>query len=224
MIFRRNFAKRTALRGKIWPAAADCLYSASPNADRRRNQLVTEVIEEELIRRVKDRDEEAWSELYDLHYTSLYRYAFARLRSREEAEDIAAQVFLEALRGIDRYEYRGRPLLAWLYRIARNLIADDMRRQVRKTRAATLSQSDPHFAPAADESLETMELLEAISLLTLDQQEVLIQRFFMALSAKETAQLLGKNETAVFSLQVRAISSLRRLLGSKSPALKAIPA
>ena len=163
-----------------------------------------------MAQRVKERDEEAWSELYDLHYASLYRYAFARLRSREEAEDIASQVFLEALRGIDSYEYRGRPLLAWLYRIARNLIADDIRRQVRKTRAATLSQGDASFAPAADESIETME--------------VLIQRFFMALSAKETAQLLGKNETAVFSLQVRAINSLRRLLGPKALALEASPA
>ena len=160
-------------------------------------------------------------ELYDLHYASLYRYAFARLRSREEAEDIASQVFLEALRGIDSFQYRGRPLLAWLYRIARNLIADDIRRKVRRTHAATLSQGDSSYAPAADESLETMELLAAISQLTPDQQEVLIQRFFMALSAKETAQLLGKNETAVFSLQVRAISSLRRLLGSKTPVLVA---
>ena len=177
-----------------------------------------------MAQRVKERDEEAWSELYDLHYASLYRYAFARLRSREEAKDIASQVFLEALRGIDSYEYRGRPLLAWLYRIARNLIADDIRRQVRKTRAATLSQGDASFAPAADESIETMELLEAIALLTQDQQEVLIQRFFMALSAKETAQMLGKNETAVFSLQVRAINSLRRLLGPKALALEASPA
>ena len=219
-----GFIENNGLERKDWLLGADCSYKALVHSDRRKNQLVTEVIEEELIRRVKARDEEAWSELYDLHYSSLYRYAFARLRSREEAEDIASQVFLEALRGVDRYEYRGRPLLAWLYRIARNLIADDMRRQVRKTRAATLIQADPSFAPAADESIETMELLEAISPLTVDQQEVLIQRFFMALSARETAQLLGKNETAVFSLQVRAISSLRRLISSESPALEVIPA
>ena len=77
--------------------------------------MATDTIEEDLIKRVKERDEDAWARLYDLHYLSLYRYAFARLRSREEAEDIAAQVFLEALRGIDRYTYRGKPMLAWLY-------------------------------------------------------------------------------------------------------------
>jgi len=180
--------------------------------------------EEDLIRRVKDRDEDAWSELYDLYYPSLYRYAFARLRSREEAEDIAAQVFLEALRGIDRFSYRGKPLLAWLYRIARNLIADNLRHQIRKDRAADLLPARDSYAPAADESLETMELLDAISKLTIDQQEVLILRFFMSLPAKATAQMLGKNETAVFALQVRAIGALRRIMTPRSVTLEAVRA
>ncbi len=188
------------------------------------SKLTTDVYEEDLVRRAKARDEEAWSQLYDLHYPSLYRYAFARLRSREEAEDLASQVFLEALRSIDSFSYRGRPILAWLYRIARNLIADDMRRKVRKERVANLANGEDGYAPGADASLETMELLEAISHLTLDQQEVLILRFFMALPAKSAAQLLGKNETAVFALQVRAIGALRRILAPRGLALEAVTA
>jgi len=186
--------------------------------------MTTDVFEEDLVRRVKSRDEAAWSELYDLHYPSLYRYAFARLRSREEAEDVAAQVFLEALRGIDRYAYRGRPLLAWLYRIARNLVADQQRLQMRRERASRLAAGADTYAPAADESLDTMELLEAISRLTIDQQEVLILRFFMALPARVTAQMLGKNETAVFALQVRAIAALRRMMTAPSVSLEAVRA
>jgi RNA polymerase sigma-70 factor (ECF subfamily) len=186
--------------------------------------MTTDIREEDLVRRAKDRDDTAWSELYDLYYPCLYRYAFARLRRREEAEDIAAQAFLEALRGIDGYSYRGKPLLAWLYRIARNLIADQMRHQVREDRASQRISEREDYAPAADESLETMELLEAISKLTIDQQEVLILRFFMSLPAKATAQLLGKNETAVFALQVRAIGALRRLLTPKPLALEMIRA
>ena len=181
--------------------------------------------EEDLIRRVKDRDEEAWSELYDLYYPSLYRYAFARLRSREEAEDVAAQVFLEALRGIDRFAYRGKPLLAWLYRIARNLIADNVRYQIRKDRAAADQMPGrENYAPGADDSLDTMELLDAISKLTIDQQEVLILRFFMSLPARATAKILGKSETAVFALQVRAIGALRRIMSPRSISLEAVRA
>lgn len=186
--------------------------------------MATDAFEEDLIRRVKNRDEDAWSELYDLHYPNLYRYAFARLRSREEAEDVAAQVFLEALRGIDGFSYRGKPMLAWLYRIARNLIADHLRYQIRRDRAAQNLPGGENYAPAADASLDTLELLDAISRLTIDQQEVLILRFFMSLPAKATAQMLGKNETAVFALQVRAIGALRRIMMPRGVALEAVRA
>ncbi|MGE0687348.1 MAG: sigma-70 family RNA polymerase sigma factor [Dehalococcoidia bacterium] len=186
--------------------------------------MATDAYEEDLIRRVKNRDEDAWSELYDLHYANLYRYAFARLRSREEAEDIAAQVFLEALRGIDGFAYRGKPLLAWLYRIARNLVADHLRYQIRRDRAALSMPGRDNFAPGADESLDTLELLDAISKLTIDQQEVLILRFFMSLPARATAQMLGKNETAVFALQVRAIGALRRIMMPRGVSLEAVRA
>lgn len=177
--------------------------------------------EEDLVRHLKLREEAAWSRLYDLYYPSLYRYAFARLRSREEAEDVAAQVFLEALRGIDRFTYRGKPLLAWLYRIARNLTADTQRRELRRGPWAGRQAEAEEHAPAADASLEVMELLEAIARLTIDQQEVVILRFFMALPARETAQILGKNETAVYALQVRAINALRRMIAPRAISLEA---
>lgn len=177
--------------------------------------------EEELIERAREHDAEAWTLLFDRHYASVYRYAYARLRSREEAEDVASQVFLEALKGIHSFHYRGRPLLAWLYRIARNLIVEHLRRLQRDNRAAALRQTEIPYAPAADESLETADLLDAIGHLTRDQQEVLILRFVVALPAKEVAQLLGKTEMAVFSLQVRAINALRRTLAPRGLAWEA---
>jgi len=177
--------------------------------------------EEELVRRAKTGESEAWTSLFDQHYASLYRYAYARLRSREEAEDVAAQVFLEAIKGIDGFTYRGRPILAWLYRIARNLIVEQVRRQVRGEHFAVLSRADNAYAAAPDEALDLLVLLDAISHLTSDQREVIILRFILALPAKDVAHLLSKNETAVYALQVRAINSLRRSLSPKSlPAVR----
>jgi len=63
-----------------------------------------------------------------------------------------------------------------------------------------------------------VELLDAISRLTADQREVIILRFIMAFSARETALALGKRDAAVFSLQVRGVNALRRMFGS-SPAI-----
>src|SRR5688572_10328707 len=86
-----------------------------------------EMTEEELVASAKAKDGAAWTELYNRHFEQLYRYAYAKLGSREQAEDIAAQVFLNALKSIDQFDYRGKPLLAWLYRIASNLVLQEVR-------------------------------------------------------------------------------------------------
>ena len=96
--------------------------------------------------------------------------------------------------------------------------------QIRRDRVSQGFSGRQDFAPAADESLDTMELLDAISKLTIDQQEVLILRFFMSLPARATGQLLGKNETAVFALQVRAIGALRRIMTPRGVSLEAVRA
>ncbi|MGE0060201.1 MAG: sigma factor-like helix-turn-helix DNA-binding protein, partial [Dehalococcoidia bacterium] len=101
---------------------------------------------------------------------------------------------------------------------------DHLRYQIRRDRAALSMPGRDNFAPGADESLDTLELLDAISKLTIDQQEVLILRFFMSLPARATAQMLGKNETAVFALQVRAIGALRRIMMPRGVSLEAVRA
>ena len=171
--------------------------------------------EAEEVRRAKARDGATWSAWYDRYHPSLYRYAYARLGRQAEAEDIAAQVFVEALKGIDSFSYRGRPVLAWLYRIARNLVVDQIRRNVRHQNAwdrlVAPSEPDPGAAPA----VEALALREAMNHLTGEQREVLILRYFLSLSTREVAALLGKNEVAVFSLQARALAALRRRLSSE---------
>jgi hypothetical protein len=88
--------------------------------------------EAELVRRARAREPNAWQSLYDQLYPFIYRYALVRLRRHEEAEDIASQCFLRAIQGIEHYSYQGKPFLAWLYRIAANLVADHLRRKRRE--------------------------------------------------------------------------------------------
>ena len=164
--------------------------------------------EEGLIELAQARDPRAWTVIYDRNYPPIYRYAYARLGNREEAEDIASQVFVEALRSIGKFRYMGRPLLAWLYRIARNLVIERHRRAQRQPQ----SPLKDGLSVQTQDHTDNLELMDAISRLTKDQQEVIILRFLVALSAKEVAAVMGKKEPAVFSLQVRAINSLRRML------------
>ncbi len=194
--------------------------------------------EADLVRRAKARSQEAWTQIYERAQPKLFRYVLARVGDRDLAEDLTATVFLEALRSIDSYAVRGRPLLAWLYRIARNVVAYHHRARFRKEASRALLAApalvlsrflsgrrpgDPstNGAPSAAEApdaadpasaVERWDLREAIGRLSGDQREVIVLRYFVGLTAPEVARLLGKHERAVYSLQTRAIKALRRHL------------
>src|SRR3990170_3508515 len=70
--------------------------------------------EARLVQLAKERSPTAWAQIYDASYQKLFRYCYARTGDTTTAADLASRVFLEALEGIDRYVYRGRPLLASL--------------------------------------------------------------------------------------------------------------
>lgn len=166
-----------------------------------------------VVERLRALDQQTWGELYDLHYTRIWRYVHARTGDRDDADDLAANVFAEAVASIHRYRYTGRPLLAWLYRIARNLTAERARRRRREPPRAS---AEPQGG-ALEERLDSMELARALEELTESQREVVALRFFAGYSTREIAAAMDKREPAIYSLEVRALASLRRILGEKQP-------
>lgn len=178
-----------------------------------------DVEDEALVERLRAFDQKAWGELYDLHHIRIWRYAHARTGDRDDADDLAAHVFAEAVSSIHRYRYTGRPLLAWLYRIARNLVAERARR---RRRELPRTSAEPHGG-SLEERLDSMELARALEALTESQREVVALRFFAGYSTREIAAAMDKGEAAIYSLEVRALASLRRILGEKEPKLPVEP-
>jgi RNA polymerase sigma-70 factor (ECF subfamily) len=172
----------------------------------------------ELILRAKQRDSAAWSSIYSEHYDAIYRYVFGRLGRKEESEDLASQVFLEALQNIDSFRDMGKPLVAWLFGIARNLANGSARRTKRVGHSESLVDhvDDDNIALADGLNPESLDLIAGLDGLTRDQREALVLRFYAGLSAREVAHVLGKTEQAVYALHVRALASLRRLIGDES--------
>ena len=167
--------------------------------------------EADLVARAKAGDAAVWSLWHDRFYPVLYRYAAARLHSQEDAEDVASQVFVEALKGIGRYSYRGKPILAWLYGIAAHLVSRRFRDNARTTNG--LDAVELEGASGDQEAtLRSLELRMALERLKSDHKEVLVLRFLIDLPTKEVAAILGKTEAATHSLQVRAVEALRREL------------
>src|SRR5262245_9642515 len=82
----------------------------------------------ELVVRAKADDQQAISAIYERYSPGIYRYIYYRVGDTDLAEDLRAEVFLRMIEGMGRYEDRGWPLSAWLYRIAHDRAIDSLRR------------------------------------------------------------------------------------------------
>lgn len=164
--------------------------------------------------RAKALDPQTWASWHDEHYALIYRYAYARLNSEEEAKDIASQTFLEAMRSIHRYSDRGKPILAWFYGIAHHLVSR-RRRELAKLAAEQDQAERADEQPSTEDSVVLgIEVRSALERLKPEQRDVLLLRFALGLPTRQVAQLLGKSEAATYSLQVRAAAALRKLLST----------
>ncbi len=179
---------------------------------------------DKLIRASVRGDVDAFGELYQLYADTLYRYFFYRVRSDTEAQDLTAQVFLNAWKAIGRYRQESAPFLVWLYAIARNLLINHHRSNRHQIGMAALGegvaeQVEDHTETANPISMllrraENEDLVRAFDQLTDEQQQVIYYRFVENWGHSEVARLMKKSEGAVRAIQFRALETLRRLLNS----------
>lgn len=168
-----------------------------------------------LIRRAKQGDREAFSEIYRRHYDAIYAYLSYRLGDAVAAEDLTSEVFVRLVEKIPNFTYRGRPILAWLYTIARNLLTDYHRQSGSEVYVPLDEQwvaATPNPARTVERRLERECLARALRHLSDSYQQVILLRFIQSLSHAETAAILGKTENATKVLQHRALKALRRAL------------
>jgi RNA polymerase sigma-70 factor (ECF subfamily) len=174
--------------------------------------------ESRLIRRAQRGDGAACAALYNRHYDAVYRYCYYRVGDADVAQDLTAEVFVRMVEKLDRFKLRGRPLLAWLYTIARNLTADLYRRKGKVARlpldeASALAAGDEaDLAGAVDRRLQADCLAAALGHLSEDQRQVVLLKFIEGRNNGQVARILNKSEGAVKSLQHRALNSLRRAI------------
>lgn len=170
---------------------------------------------EALARRAVQRDPAAWEQLFELHYRHVFAFVRYRLRSAEEAEDIASQVFEVAYSRAPRFDYRGVPIEGWLIGIARNLVRDHIKKLGRRGIDDEFDDSLELSEPDQSEAIGLRrDLLAAMRELTGDQREVIEQRFLLDKSVAETAVAMNRSEDAVKNLQRRALAAMQRALVS----------
>jgi RNA polymerase sigma-70 factor, ECF subfamily len=176
-----------------------------------------------LVVRVQAGDREAFGKLYLRYFDGIYGYLRTALRDPHEAEDAAQDVFMQALRAIERYELRGQPPRRWLFRIARNQAIDrTRRRRTTPEDPVTLeSRLDADPGDAFDGVLSDAGLVALIERLPASQREVLFLRYAAGFEATEIAAMTKRSPAAVRQLHHRAIAELRRRMPASSAALAA---
>lgn len=174
---------------------------------------------ESLVKKAKD-DPRAFAEIYELYFNRIYAYARYKVGNSTDAEDITEQVFLRALESLDAFKWRGYPFSSWLFRIAHNQVVDyfrvsNKRSWVTLDEAAVKTDSGVSVESEIDLMVDTKMLKDAMSRLSSEQQDVLILKFVNGLSNNEVAQIFGRTEGAIKSLQHRALKNLKKILKVK---------
>ncbi|MBE9524199.1 MAG: sigma-70 family RNA polymerase sigma factor [Chloroflexi bacterium] len=176
---------------------------------------LTELCDDELVTRATQGSSDAFGELYDRYVVRIFNYVYYRTNNTHDAEDLTERVFLRAIKHIEKYENRGLPISAWLYRIAHNLVAnwyrDNSRRQEipLETFEFTLRYQGEKPELALIRTEEQEDLLAVIRQLPEDRQQLLILKFVEHLTNAEIGQIMGRTEGAIKSLYHRILISLR---------------
>jgi RNA polymerase sigma-70 factor (ECF subfamily) len=160
------------------------------------------------------KDPARFADLYEKNFERVYAFIARRVRDRNEAEDVTSEVFHQALANLPRFQWRGVPFAAWLFRIAANSIID------RSKRAAREQELPEGFEFPAEVSTQEIEyeveqrarLFQLVDRLPEDQRLVIAKRFSEEKSIREIANEIGRSEGAVKQLQFRALQNLRARL------------
>ena len=153
------------------------------------------------------KDPSRFAELYEENFARVWAFVIHRVRDRTVAQDITSEVFHQALANVKRFEWRGVPFAAWLYRIASNAVADHFARTAREQNSGERENTVP---PHEIEDIERRaSLFRFVDRLPADQRRVLVMRFAEEQSIREIASALGRSEGAVKQLQWRGLQTLR---------------
>ncbi len=169
-------------------------------------------------------DPQVITAIHNQYYPEVYRFACFRVSDELIAEDIAGEVFMQLLEAVHKGRGPATNLRGWLIRTTANIVNDHYRSKYNRPKEEStevlesktdlyLAQPDPVVLTDLEERKQ--QLLRAIDQLTDSQKMVITLRFGNRFSLEETAQLMGKDANTIKALQYRALTALRRILGSE---------
>ncbi|MFA5184606.1 MAG: RNA polymerase sigma factor [Patescibacteria group bacterium] len=181
--------------------------------------------DKQIMSRLKNRDKEAFIEIYDQNVAEIHRFVYFKIGNSEEANDLTSMIFLKTWNYIQNKTLEdAKTLRALLYKIARTSIVDYYRETGNKVSVSLDDENRP--IDVADDSIDTPERLDQeanlalirrlLPLLKEEYREVIIMKFINDLSLEEISDISGKTKGNVRVLLHRALNALRELVEKES--------
>ena len=163
-------------------------------------------------------DDSPAAQVYQRYAPAIFAYAYRQIGAREDAEDLLLEVFLASLENEKFWSFSDDEQRAWLWRLARNKVADHFRRFTRQPSVPLKQVTENIYAndDLAPEQVtlkreEYANLHSLLQGLSEQQQEILLLRFGHGLRCTEIAPVLNKSEGAVRMLLSRTLRLLRTI-------------
>lgn len=190
----------------------DAEYDQSPFLPTKKMDLSDE---KQLVMDAKSNNE-SFGKLYDFYFPKVYSFVAAKINDRDDAEDLVSDIFMKVLENIQKFEWRGVPFGAWIFRIARNVLNDYYQKH-NKTRTSDIEQAysvsepeekvSPHIKAAREELSDVVQKV----MKTLPERELLViqLKFFSELSNREIVQITGLSESNVAIILYRTLRKIK---------------
>lgn len=153
--------------------------------------------------------------LYEKYYRQVFVFVFRRTGNDELAGDLVSNTFLKALLSLKKYEYKGVPFSAWLFRIAINEVNMFFRKSERE-RTVSLDKSDlgKMIAEAGEKDSDENQqlLLKALRTLSTEEMQLIELRFFEKRAFAEAGEILGITENNAKVRTYRILDKLKQVL------------
>ncbi len=190
--------------------------ASQPAPEQGKHHQSRQQLDEEVVQiKAAIADPQAFGVLYDKYYLRIFRYIFQRVEDEDTAADVTSVVFSKALFSLSKYQFRGVPFSAWLFRVAQNELNQLFRKnKVQKVVNIPLENLAQIAEDAGEENLEERieSLKNAMKNLSEDELELIEQRYFENRSYKEMSEILDMEENNARVKTFRVIQKLKNLL------------